>query len=254
MKLTAQEKADRKAAFALMSIPEKLEYVFAYYKLPLVLLLIGLIFAGSVLSRQITRKNELLYLGLVNVAAGEDMQERLTGGFVRTQEADPRKNEVYLYADMYISDDPPAEYHEYSYASKLKILAAIDAKEMDVVFLNRESYDIFSRNGYLLDLSVLLTKEAPGLLPEAGPLLTENEIILEDNSIEMELGTADSYQAQTMSQSNALEVTSVPVFASAGFQEPVFLGVIANSPREKEASAYIQYILTAGGQTSSEAP
>ena len=97
--------------------------------------------------------------------------------------------------------------------------------------------------GYLLDLNELLQKEAPELLPDAAAYLTENEVILEDNAIEMELGTADAYQAVTESAANALEVSAAPLFVPAGFPEPVYLGVIANSPRLSAAIAYIQYVL-----------
>ena len=246
MKLTPEEKAERRAAFRRMDLPGKLEYIFAYFKLPLVLLLIALIAAGTVLSHAITRKNELLYLGLINVAVSEDMQERLTGGFVDAMGADPRKNEVYPYWGLYISDAPAEEYHEYSYASRLKMLAAMNAKQVDVVLLNRESYDLFSHSGYLLDLAELLQEEDPALLRGAAPYLTENDVILDDNAIEMELGTADAYAAETVPVRNALEVSGTPTLAPAGFPEPVYLAVIANSPRQTEALAYIRYILAPG--------
>ena len=243
MRLTPQEIADRKAAFRRMSLPERAEYIFAYFKLPLVLLLIALIAAGTVIFHAITRKNELLYLSLINVAVSEEAEGLLTEGFVGAWGADPRKNEVYAYTGLYISDHPPEEYHEYSYASRLKMLAAMNAKEVDVVLLNRESYDLFSRSGYLLDLRELLGESAPDLLAQASPFFTENDVVLEDNAIELELGTADAYEAVTASSVNALEVSGTPIFAAAGFREPVYLGVIANSPRLPEALAYIRYIL-----------
>lgn len=243
MKLSPQEKADRKAAFRRMTVAGKLEYIFAYYKLPLVLILIALIAVGTVISHAIRRKNELLYLALINVAVSDELEEQLTEGFVGALGEDPGKNEVYAYTGLYISDNPAEENHEYSYASRLKMLAAMNAEQVDVVLLNRESYDLFSHSGYLLDLNELLQKEAPDLLPDAAAYLTENEVILEDNAIELELGTADAYQAVTESAANALEVSRAPIFTGAGFPEPVYLGVIANSPRLSAAAAYLQYVL-----------
>ena len=243
MKLSPQEKADRRAAFRRMGLAGKLEYIFAYYKLPLVLVLIAGIIAASVISRLVSRKNELLYVAFVNVAAGDDLRALFTDGFVQAVGEDPGSSEVYAYTGLYISEAPAEENHEYSYASRLKMLAAMNAKQVDVVLLNRESYDMFSRSGYLLDLEELLRREAPELLPEAAAYFTENDIVLEDNAIEMELGTADAYQAETVSSVNALEVSAAPLLRPAGFQEPVYLGVIANSPRLPAAAAYIRYVL-----------
>jgi len=253
MKLSPQEKADRKAAFRRMTVAGKLEYIFAYYKLPLVLILIAAIAVGTVISHAIRRKNELLYLGFLNVSVGDELLERLTEGFVGVLGEDPKKNEVYAYTGLYISDNPAEENHEYSYASRLKMLAAMNAEQVDVVLLNREAYDLFSHSGYLLDLGDLLQREAPELLPDAAAYLTDNDVVLEDNAIEMELGTADSYQAMTESAANALEVTEAPIFRGAGFPEPVYLGVIANSPRLSAAVAYIQYVLFPGPPPDSTA-
>ena len=247
MKLSPQEKADRKASFRRMSVPGKLEYIFSYYKLPIVLILIGVIFAVTVVYHTVTRKNELIYLGLINVAVGDDMNQILTDGFVEAVGEKLSESEVYVYSGLYLSENPAEENHEYSYASRLKLLASVNAMQMDVVLLNRESYDILSHSGYLIDLGGLLGQEDPQLLPEASALLTENEVILEDNAIEMELGTADAYQAETVSAANALEISGVPILRSAGFQEPVYLCVIANSPRLSEAAAYIRYVLTTSG-------
>ena len=47
MKLSKQEKAAQWAAFRDMDRAEKLEYVFAYYKAPILLCLLVLIILGS---------------------------------------------------------------------------------------------------------------------------------------------------------------------------------------------------------------
>lgn len=242
MKMSDREKEERKAAFRRMSLSGKADHIFTYYKLQLVLILIAVIAAGSVISSAVTRKERLLYLGLVNVAVGETLQTALTEGYVTERGVSLKKNEVYAYYNLYISDEASGENHEYSYASRLKMLAAMNAKQVDVVLLNRESYDLFSHSGYLLDLSELLQSSDPDLLSRAEPLLTENEVILEDNAIDVKLGNADSYQADTISAANALEVSGTAFFQPAGFPEPVYLGVIANSPRLSETVEYIRYI------------
>lgn len=243
MSLTPEEKNARKEAFRRMTPAGKAEYLLTYYKFPLVMLTIILIITISGITRLVTRKNELLYLAYVNVAVGEDLAEQLTETFVSTIGENPKKSVVYTYSGIYISDDPAEENHEYSYASKLKVLAAINAKQMDIVLLNQESYDIFSQSGYLLDLSELLENQAPELLQKAAPHLSQNIVVLDDNAVEIELGTADTYKAETRTDTNALEISTLPSMKNAGFKEPVYLGIIANSPRLDQAAAYISYLM-----------
>ena len=242
MKLTPEEKADRRESFRRMNLAGKIDYIFSYYKLALVLILIAVIAAVSLISKAVTHKNVLVYLGIINVAVGEDLQQQLSEAFVLSEDKNPRRNEVYVYSDLYISEDPPQEYHEYSYASRMKMLAAINAKQADVVLLNRESYDLFSRSEYLLDLKELLAQNDPELLQRAEQYLQENDVILKDNVMELRLGTADKYEAEIVRMANGLEVDGLPFFASAGFPEPVYLAVIGNTPRTDNVIAYLEYL------------
>ena len=138
-------------------------------------------------------------------------------------------------------DDPAPEDHEYQYASSLKLMAAINAEQMDVVLMNQEGYDIFSQRGYLLDLSGLLTSDGT-LYRRLEPHLAVNTVILEDNSIEYTLNQAEQYRAVTEEVVNGLDLSQFPLFQGAGFSEPVYLGVVGNSPRLPAVVQYIAYL------------
>jgi hypothetical protein len=108
--------------------------------------------------------------------------------------------------------------------------------------MNQESYDLLSGSGYLLDLEdAQATTQA--LTPEAENLLTTNTVILSDNRIEVELNEADEYEADTIEQVNALDVTALPLFADYPEDESFYLGIIANTPRLDESLAYLQYVV-----------
>lgn len=236
MSLTPQERAAHRAAFRQMNARQKLDYIFAYYKLPIVLGVIAIVILGSALHRQLTKKEAVLYTAFINVSVGESLEDALTTQFLTRSGADPRRAEIYLYRDLYLSDDASFVNHEYAYASRLKLLGAINAKRLDLVLMNREGYDILSQNGYLLALDVW--PEEP-LHSELTPYLCENTVILEDNAIEYNLNEAESYQAVTETVVNALDVTDLPAFRSAGFPDKVYLGVLANSPRLDWARRYL---------------
>ena len=241
VKLSEKEKAAHKAAFQAMSPAEKAEHIFTYHKWTILLVLLSLIVLGSILHRQLTQKRPVLYLAVINTTFGEQVEKSLTEDFLAAAGGDTRREEVYLYRDLYLSEDADALNHEYAYASKVKLGGAISAEKLDLVLMNKEAYDIFSRQGYLLELTAL-----PDALSAS---LVENEVILSDNSVDYLLGNAAQEQVITKTVPNALAVSSLPLFRDAGFDGALYIGVISNSPRPEEAKAYLRYLFGLSGDS-----
>ena len=153
-----------------------------------------------------------MYLACLNVSVGEDMEARLTEDYLTCRGLNPTRTEMRLYRDLYLSDDPAASDHEYAYASRMKLLATINSKQLDLVLMNREAYDLCSASGYLLDLTNLVDSA----------YLTANQVILEDNAVEYNLNEAQEYIAVTQTQSNAVELTQLSAFQEAGFSGKFF--------------------------------
>ena len=242
MKLTKQEKAARRAAFQNMSLEKKLEHIRTYYLWAILLGLAALVILGSVVQRQLTKREPVLYLAAVNVAMGEELEDGLTGGFLRFIGADEKRQQVYLYRELYLSDNADTLDHQYAYASRMKLMGAVGAKQLDLVLMNRESYDLLSHSGYLTELSPALFADDAALYEQLSPYLTVNDVILSDNSIEYQLGEAATHEVETVPVQNALEVTDFLLFAQAGFTDPLYLGVIGNSPRLSDCVRYILYV------------
>lgn len=234
VKLSEEEKAAHKAAFQAMTPAEKADHIFTYHKWTILLVLLALFIIGSTIHRQLTQKRPVLYLAVVNVSLGEDVQKQLTQDFLTETGGDARGQEVYLYRDLYLSEDADALNHEYAYASKVKLTGAISAGKLDLVLMNREAYDIFSRQGYLMELT--------SLSDALSPYITENEVILSDNSVDYLLGNAEEEKVVTEAVPNSLAVSSLPLFRDAGFDGDLYLGVVSGSPRQEEADAYLRYV------------
>ena len=246
MKLSREERASLRASFGKMRPMEKADYLLTYYRLPIFLSLLALVLLCSTVYRLITKKDVVLYSAHINIAVGDTLESHLNADFISSTGGNPKRAEVRIYQGVYLSDSPTQEDHQYSYASRLKVMSAIEAKELDVVLMNRESYDIFSHSGYLLELPGLLEENA-SLAHLVEPYLTANTVILEDNAIEYQLGQAARYEATTQEAVNAVEVSGLPLFSQAGFPDRVYLGVIANSPRSPAALRYIQYLVDPDG-------
>jgi hypothetical protein len=231
MKLTKEQKAAHRAAFRAMSPGEKLEYIWEYYKWPILLtmLVLGILIWAA--QRELTKKEPVLYLALVNVTVGEDLEQALTTGYLTASGHNPRRQEVYVYRDLYLSDDADVLNHEYAYASRTKVMGAVQTQKLDVVLMNREAYDLLSAQGYLLPL------DDPALPP-----LVSNEVVVSDNAIEWQLNETDTHESVTETEQNALALYDCPLFQAAGFEGNVYAGVIANSPRPAEALRYLQYL------------
>ena len=245
MKVSPEERAARRTAFRQLPLSGKLEYIYMYYRLPIALGLIALMILTVAVSKALTKKEVTLYLGYVNVAVGDELREKMSEGFVAASGMDTRKNEVYVYTGLYLCEDPAAANHQYSYASRMKIMAAVNAKQLDVVLMNREAYDIFSRSGYLLELPPALEELLPELYGALEPYLQKNDVILEDNEIEYRLNEADEYRETTRSETNALDISDFPGVAE--FSDTVYFGVIANSPRLPAALGYAAYLFSDSG-------
>lgn len=242
MKLTDRERAENRKALADMNLPQRLDHIFEYYKFPLVLALIAAVALGSVLYYRLTRKAALLYVGCANISIGETLDSALNEGFARAIGMNPSKNEVRLYRSLYLSQDATVQNHEYAYASRMKVMAAMANSQLDVLLMNREAYDIMSAGGYLLPLEGALGAD---LYRRVADRLVENTVILSDNDIEHRLDERVPYRAETEAAANAILVSAFPLFEHAGFSGDVFLGVIANSARMDAVNQYIDYLTAA---------
>lgn len=239
MKLTDAERAENREALAGMNLLQRLDYIFEYYKFPLVLILIAAIGLGSVLYYRLTRKEAVLYVACANLSIGETLDSALSDGYLRSVGADPGKSEVRMYLNLYLSQDASVQNHEYAYASRLKTLAAMANGQLDVMLMNREAYDIMSAGGYLLPLEGFLDAS---LRSRVSDQLTGNTVILEDNEIEHNLDESVPYQAETEAVVNGILISAFPLFARAEFSGDVFLGVVGNSARTDAVLQYIDYL------------
>ena len=239
MRLTETERAENREALAAMSLTQRLDHIFEYYKFPLVLILIAVVALGSMLYYRLTRKETLLYVACANISVGETLDGALGEGYVRSIGANPRKSEVRLYHSLYLSRDATVQNHEYAYASQLKVMASMANGQLDVLLMNREAYDIMSAGGYLLPLDAALDE---ALHSRVSGQLVENAVILEDNDIDHLLDESVPYQAETEEVANAILISSFPLLARAEFSGDVYLGVVGNSTRMDAVLQYIDYL------------
>ncbi|MBR6377699.1 MAG: hypothetical protein IKS05_08035 [Oscillospiraceae bacterium] len=229
-----------KASFRQLSFPQKLAHIWLYNKWFFILGAAALIAVGAFIHRELTKKEPVLYMGWVNTVVGSQLEETLGPGYVKAAALDPEKQEVLFYRELYLAEDDAMDAHRAAYAARIKLMASIEEQQLDLVLMSRAAWDILSGNGYLLEL--------PGTLPlpaDMEALLRENAVIQQDNELEYLLNEAESHEVVTVQAANALELTELPLFRDAGFDQPVYLGILANSPRLDRCGEYLAYLLDA---------
>ncbi|MDE7313440.1 MAG: hypothetical protein K2N87_17775 [Eubacterium sp.] len=238
--LTAQKQPEKKQTPP--RLPYLLQYLWDYYKLPLAVAAIAAYIILYAVYSHFTHKDTALYAALVNVAVGETLTEELSSQFLTAQSLNPDKNTFRLYSGLYLTDDENSPYHEYTYASRMKILACIDAEQLDVALMDQEAFDAFSQKGYLYNLDELLAEKAPALHQQLAPYFVTNIEILEDNSIDLLLDDAAVYHAETEAYPMGIDLSDSPFIKKGGFPESVYLGIIKNSPRINVVLDYLEYL------------
>lgn len=237
---TGAEKRKWKA----MTRRERLGYIADYYKFPILVFLIAAYIIGYTIYGHVTKKETVLYTALVNVSAGDKLAGQLSEGFLSWGAFDGKSQTCQLYQNLYLAEDTSGETSGYVQASRMKLLGAIDGELLDVVIMNREAFDAFAQNGYLLNLEELLREKAPALCEKLRSSLVTNISILEDNAMELYFAPSLTYEAKTLEYPMALALSGAPKIREAGFPEEVYLGVLSNSPRRETALQYLEYLFS----------
>ncbi len=232
-----------KEKFRQLKGAKKVQYLWDYYKLHFVVAGVILYILGYTVYGHFTQKNQVLYAAFINVAPSATLTETLSDGFLTAQGMELNKNEFYLYSGLYLTTDEENPYHEYTYASRIKLIAAIDSETLDIALMDQEAFDAFSQNGYLCNMEEFLSGADPELYRKCEEMLRKNIVILEDNAEEAALDDSVEYTAETEEYPMALEITQAALLEEAGFTEPVYLGIIKNTPRKETAAEYIRYLL-----------
>ncbi len=206
---------ERKSRLKSLSGKEKARYIWDYYKLPIVICLIFAYIACYTAYGHFTKKETLLYTGLVNISAGEELLKQLSGGFLDSIQESPSRKEVKLYTGLYLTFDKGNPNQEYAYASRMKILATVDGERLDIVLMDKAALDAFSKSGYLYSLPRAL---------QAAPAYLRQKL--------------EPYQAAD----TAFDLSQSQIIRQAGFQDAVYLGILKNSPRMDMAVKYIAYL------------
>lgn len=232
-----------KRTWSELTARQRLQQIWDYYKLPIFIVCVILYMIGYGFFRHVTEKDKVFFTGMINVAPGEILTEKLHSDFEKTIVSNPSKEEMLFYTGLYLTSNTKSEYYQYSYTSQMKILAAIDSEQLDIVLMDKEAFDAFSQNGYLYQLDEFVS-EYPDLKDSISDLFVENIVILENNAIEVALDSSVEYTSVTESHIYGLDMSENGIIADADLSGKVYLGILANTPRKDTCAKYIDYLVS----------
>lgn len=225
--------------FSDMPPRKRLQYIWDYYKVPLAagaVILYIILYIGW---RYLTRQDLVLYGALVNVQISEEVRNRFedfpqSEAFAQNVSEPTRRSAVDLAENLFLISDAGSDYHEYVYASRLKILASIEAGKLDLVIGDAQAIEAFAGQGFLLPLDGLFEDK------EIQNRLREGTVILEDNHIDVLLDESVPYEALTRTELTAIDLTGLEGFVPLIDGNKIYLGIIANSERKKAALTFAE--------------
>ncbi|MCR4654134.1 MAG: hypothetical protein K5744_10680 [Eubacterium sp.] len=206
-------KTEEKKVFRSLSPKARVRYILDYYKLPLFLTALVLLICVSVIHAKMTRKDAVLGVAAVNFEAGPVLTRKLSSDFLTEAGIDPGRNKIN-FAGKLVLTGKDEDVSGYAYASSLKIIAMIEARQMDVAIMNEKAYRIFLAGNYLQKLDRGITDSLP-----------------KDNAVLSEEGKA------VICRNNS------GIFRDSGISGDLYLGIISNTDHPDTAASYLHYLL-----------
>lgn len=223
-----------------MPLKKRIRQILDYYKLVVVIAAIFIYILCYAGWRYMTRQDFVLYAASVNTGMEEDTREFVLN-FPSSEtfhEAFPeasKRSAVSLSENLFLTSDSSGDYHEYVYASRLKILASIEAEKLDLVIGDAEAMEAFAGQGFLMPLDTLFEGNK-----KITDRLTEGTVILEDNHLEVLLDDSIPYHSVTKEELTAIDVTDLECFDPFREGDRVYLGIIANTKRTQAAKVFTE--------------
>ena len=95
--------------------------------------------------------------------------------------------------------------------------------------------DAFAAQGFLMPLESVFADD-----PQILARLETGTVILEDNQIDVLLDDSVTYEAVTRDEKAYLDLSGLNVLPGMPEGRPVYIGIIANSPRQDTAVAFVR--------------
>lgn len=230
--------------FKDMSLKEKWEYFWEYYKINVIVIVIVGAFLISMIHNFVTAK-DYCFNGLLLNASMMD-QEKIAASFAEYAGLDTDKYECYIDASSTLSYQNPSEYE---LATSQRIVALIQSKELDGMLFDAEVFYNYAFNQVFMDLREVYTAEELAGYEGRIYYIDKAEIRRAEES---EKASSEKYTLVTLTPDEVIAEAQTHRDPSA-MEEPIPVGIfVDDSPFAKKSKAYLGVVPIYGISTTSQ--
>lgn len=147
---------EQKTPFKELTFSQKIQYIWDYYKLPIFLVIIGIIAVTTFIRGRLAQKNTILNVLCVNVenSTTEDNSADIFNDFLTDNGYDLSKDEIALNKNIYVDVDK----NGLDYQNMAALTAYFASNEYDICFMDDKTFDYYAKNVCFEDISKYLDK------------------------------------------------------------------------------------------------
>lgn len=145
--------------FRELSLKQKLEHIWIYYKWKIILPILSIVAAVSIgISVYENSKDSLLYAVFLNSGFNDETSDAFMDDFIDYAELDMKRSKVTLDASMYIHRTDGTSDTS-SVSSGQKLLAMFTSIEMDVIIGDQANFEYYAKQGSFVALDEIFPEE-----------------------------------------------------------------------------------------------
>ncbi len=196
-----------------MSTPDKFKYIWEYYRYYffafLVIIIVGIVLVNDYSDKKESALTITILGDLVDPNEINKIQAELNKQILTDEER--KTHEVSIQVIPYA---PDAADYSIVMAGLQRVSGEISTKELDLLFIDKDQFDMMNEDGYFQDLTKLIDGDLP----------IDKENIFYDSQ----------------NQVTGIDASAVPLFNEAIDDRNVVMGVLVNSERVENTSKLLQ--------------
>lgn len=154
-----EDLAQAKHIFKTGTPKEKAEYIWDYYKIPILVILILIYLIGNIVHSRLTAKEYVLQGLFLNTLTEAEAVQELEDGFLEVYPIDQDKEDIFLDTSIYYLPDSDQVSLDTSYQAIQVLSVKVAAGEIDFMATETPVLTEFAYDGYFYDLSEVLSNE-----------------------------------------------------------------------------------------------
>ena len=147
---------EQKTPFKELTFSQKIQYIWDYYKIPIFLVIIGIIAVTTFICGRLAQKNTVLSVLCVNAenSTTEDNGADIFNDFLTDNGYDLSKDEIALNKNICVDVDKSG----LDYQNMAVLTAYFASNEYDICFMDDKTFDYYAKNVCFEDISKYLDK------------------------------------------------------------------------------------------------